>query len=116
MVCAYHRKGTAGCTRLQVHCFSAHLVPVAREVVTVMHQEVTPVHLDVGAYPEVLGAIAQLTWQVFGWLGPIEVLQCARHSTDVGRPQLQALQVQEHVCLCVPLVQTVDNIRVGPAG
>ena len=86
---------------------SAHLVPVTRKIVAVVHQEVTPVHLDVGAYPEVLGAVAQLTRQVLGRLGPIEVLHRARHA-DRGRQATAAGSAGSGAC--VSLVQTVANL------
>ncbi len=56
-------------------CGKTHRVPVLGEVISVVDEEVTPVHMDEGPQGQVLGPVALLPHQLLASASYMEVLR-----------------------------------------
>lgn len=57
---------------------ATHRIPLLSEVISIVDEEVTPVHMNEGAHAEVLGPIALLPLQLLALSGDMEVLHNQR--------------------------------------
>ena len=71
----FHGKQVQPCSGNGVATGRTHRVPLLGEVISIVDEEVTPIHMDEGPKGQVLGPVALLPHQLLASASHMEVLQ-----------------------------------------